>query len=767
MSAQKTAPVLPSIRTVRNHRWSAGIAAILFLVLLGGLARWQIAIPKALGADAPATQFSAARALKHIEIIAREPHPTGTPANAAVREYIVRELAAAGLTPEIHDSVALYRGSQRGTSVGLVTVRNIVARLKGTEPGKALVLAAHYDSVPTAPGASDDGAGVAAILETLRAIKSGPPLKNDIIILISDGEELGILGARAWVREHPWARDAGLFLNFEMRGTAGPALMFEVSEGNGALLQEFARAVPYPSSNSLAYAIYRLMPNDTDVTAFKTLPDVAYFNVAAIEGGRRYHSSLDDIAHVQTDTLQHMGSYALGVARHFGNRPLPPERTGDGIWFNAVRWWLVQYPAAWALPLAVVVCLLLLALLVQGVRWKVVALKEIAIGLIPLPLSLSLMAAVTFALPGLTNGAPWPDLLPPAYMALGAVLVLAAYGLFSRWAGTAALMAAALVWWAAAAVVSAVMLPGGSYLFLWPLLFGLAGFLFVQWVGEERAVSLRGLVVLSLCLVPVSLLVMSLTGTFYEALHYLPQAASALFMLVLGLAPAHMIALLRAFRAWLPAGLLLAAAALLAGSLLLPATAEHPAKNTLYYGWDADAGKGWWLAGGYEQDEWTKDFLTGVQWQDEAHDFFPLGGYYYKGAAEPVALGAPVVQLLANGEQGGERVLRLNVKSGRGAGLLGIYVDQGVAVKEASVAGRSFKGEDRPWSMLWIAPPAEGVELQVRVPAGSKFAFRVIDGSLGLPGGTAARPAHLIPGSYGADWRVPSDSTLVAKKFSF
>ena len=99
-------------------------------------------------------------------------------------------------------------------------VRNIVARWRGSGPAgkKALLLSAHYDSVARGPGAGDDASGVAAILESLRALKAGPAPERDVIILINDGEEVGLFGADVFADEHPWAKDVGVVLNFDARG---------------------------------------------------------------------------------------------------------------------------------------------------------------------------------------------------------------------------------------------------------------------------------------------------------------------------------------------------------------------------------------------------------------------------------------------------------------------------------------------------------------------------------------------------------------------
>ncbi len=162
-------------------KWVKGIGipiVILGAILIGML---QIQAPPAAGPDAPSEDFSAARAMEKLKVIAKEPHPVGTPAHDEVRDYLMAELKALGLSPEIQETVALDR---RGESR---TLENIMVRLPGTDHSKALMLAAHYDSVPAAPGAADDGAAIAAMLETLRALQVSGPLKNDLIVLMTDG----------------------------------------------------------------------------------------------------------------------------------------------------------------------------------------------------------------------------------------------------------------------------------------------------------------------------------------------------------------------------------------------------------------------------------------------------------------------------------------------------------------------------------------------------------------------------------------------------
>ncbi len=226
-------------------RLAARLAALAFLAVVVSLALDAQRPPRALPADAPPGVFSSARAMKHVEALAQEPHPLGSPAEVPVRAYVMAELKALGLRP-MTQLPADHR-EQEGSPARAPSrqdVVNIVARWRGTGPvgKKALLLSAHYDSVARGPGAGDDASGVAAILEALRALKAGPPPERDVIVLINDGEEVGLYGAEVFAREHPWARDVGAVINLDARGNSGTSFMFETSDGNGWLIEQMARA---------------------------------------------------------------------------------------------------------------------------------------------------------------------------------------------------------------------------------------------------------------------------------------------------------------------------------------------------------------------------------------------------------------------------------------------------------------------------------------------------------------------------------------------
>jgi len=195
--------------------------ALLMVILVFPIIGFQLnKAPKAVPENAPLTEFSAIRAMKHLEHIASEPHSVGTDAHARVRDYIINELKKMGIEPEIQTTEVFYPDSYLAE-----TVRNIIVKLSGTEPDKSVLVVGHYDSVMDSYGASDDGSAVVTMMETIRLLLLKQPYKNDIIFLFTDGEETDLVGAKAFIEEHPLAKNIGLVLNFESSGTSGPSLM--------------------------------------------------------------------------------------------------------------------------------------------------------------------------------------------------------------------------------------------------------------------------------------------------------------------------------------------------------------------------------------------------------------------------------------------------------------------------------------------------------------------------------------------------------------
>lgn len=337
--------------------------------------------------------FSTDRTLVHVKKMSHKPHAVGFPAHTEVRNHIISELEKLGLETFIQE------GYTAGDWGNLSKATNVLARIKGTRPGKALLLLSHYDSSPhSSLGASDAASGVATILEGVRAFleqKNAP--NNDIIILFSDAEELGLNGADLFVNKHPWAKEVGLVLNFEARGSGGPSYMLlETNRGNGTLIEEFTKAnTAYPVANSLVYSVYKMLPNDTDLTVFREDMDIDGFNFAFIDDHFDYHTVRDNYNRLDRNTLAHQGSYLMPLLEHFSRIDLNQLKSpNDLIYFNIPFFKMVSYPFEWIFPMLMIAALLLIVLVGYGFRKGELDIKGIGLGFLPLLLTLAINGVV-------------------------------------------------------------------------------------------------------------------------------------------------------------------------------------------------------------------------------------------------------------------------------------------------------------------------------------------------------------------------------------
>ena len=772
------------VPAIRPFNVDAYIGPVLcgFIVLLALLCLYLHRPPAPVSADAPATDFSSGRAMVQLREVAREARPVGTTEQTRVREYIVGQLQGLALTPQVQEATGV--GQARGTSLRAGSVKNILVRLPGANHDKGVLLVAHYDSVPAGPGASDNGSGVVTLLETARALKAGPPLRNDVIFLFSDAEEVGSLGAKAFVDEHPWAKEVGLVLNFEARGNGGPSAMFETSDGNGALIGEFAQSAPHPSATSLSYEIYKLLPNDTDLTVFKKagLPGL---NFAYIDGLVHYHSATDNLAAVDEGSVQHQGSYALALARHFGNLDLTKMRQGNAVYFDLFGAAMIRYPAAWVVPIAALVLLIFVAVLVIGRRARLLKASGVLIGFFAFLLNLIVVAAAaTLVWWGvLTTNVGYRSLLLGdtynsgtymlAFAALTVALTSALHIWYRRRVSVENLAVGALVWWLILLVATSVLVPGASYLFAWPLLFSLFA-LGADFLLRGRQVPARRAAVLTAGAIPSIVLMVPLIYMIFVALTLnMAGGVMILLVLLLGLLTPQL-GLLTTSRKWVLPGVTAAACVclLVAGSLTGGFNREHPKPNSMLYGLNADTSQAVWASADASPDAWTSQFLTANRKSGSLADYFPGSPRPFLQADAPaVALAAPQVVVLSDATDGGIRTLRLRLSSPRRATVMTINLGADAQVVGGEVGGRPLSMQpvaggraDAPWSLQYYALPPEGVELSLQVRSSKPVDVRAVDQSYGLPPlpDMSPRPEQFIASIFPF-----SDSTFVSKSYKF
>ena len=717
---------------------------------------------------APPQVFSAARAGRILRDLVGDgaPHPVGSAAAARVRERLLAELRSLGLEPEVQEAFAC------GAYWMCATVRNVLARLPGREPGQAVLLAAHYDSVPAGPGASDDGAGVAAALEVARALRHHPP-RRPVILLLDDGEEAGLVGARAFAAGHRFMREVGAVVNLEARGTSGASLLFQTSGDDLWLALLAGRALPHPATSSLFAEVYRRLPNDTDLSVFRPtgMPGLDF---AFIGDAGRYHTALDDLAHLDRASLQHQGENALAAVRALADSRLEPRPPGRGVFFDLLGLRVVAWPRSlspWLLLLAA--ALLAAGALEAGAeRPRPRAAFAGLLGFAAAPLAgaalalgawLVLRAAGVLSRPFVASPAPTAAMAWAAG-AFGAGLAASAAG---PPAGAAGLRAGSGVGWVAAAAALLGAAPGASHLLLVPALAaGLAAVARVL-VGEriaatsDLAAALAGGVVI----LPVAFLLSDALGHAAA-----PLVALFLALALWPLAPLAVHLPPRRRRLLWSAPLSAAAAAAVAAALAPQATADGPEQMLVFHHQDADEP-------GARVLLWAESGRLPASMRGAApfgpREARPLPWAAVRPSfAAPVArrdLAAPEVRILSRSEEGGRRRLRFALVSPRGAADASLLLPPEAEVVSATMDGVPLPPLD-PRLLRWfggwrplrcLTTPARGVELELVLAGSSPLEAWVADQTPGLPP-EAARVAAVRP-----PWGTPvqeGDSTLVTRR---
>ncbi len=348
------------------HKWLALVVTVLAAMLVGFVAAQP---PSPLPVDAPGDRFAAGRAMADVRIVARVPHPTGSVANEIARAHLTERLRGLGFT--VRQTAVPLPVTSRARVAARGAAADVAINIIGLRPGRdpaapAVLLMAHYDSVPGSPGAADDASGVASALEIARAIPQADQAR-DLIVLLTDGEEAGLVGARGFFGRNrdgtvtpgdPLAGRTGVVINMESRGGGGRAMMFETGPGNGNMVSVLRQVVGNPAANSLAVKIYELLPNDTDFTPARQrgLPG---YNFAFIGDARQYHSPVATPEALDQGALQHLGGQGLDLTRALLTAAALPVPADDAVFSDVLGAVVIAYPPAFGWVIAGISLLLL------------------------------------------------------------------------------------------------------------------------------------------------------------------------------------------------------------------------------------------------------------------------------------------------------------------------------------------------------------------------------------------------------------------------
>ncbi|MEL6925211.1 MAG: M28 family peptidase, partial [Bacteroidota bacterium] len=358
-------------------RWPHWLVVLSFLFALA-IYCTPTALPKVQHSNADSTSFSAARAFYHLDFIAKQPRPVGSEGHRATRAYLLSALRQMGLQPAIQETTSVLRFPG---SIGFsaATVKNVLVKIPGTASTGTIALDAHYDGAATGPAAGDVASGVVTLLETIRALSHDAPLKNDLVFVFADAEEIGDLGAHAFTTQHQWMKEVKLAINYESMGTRGPVHLYATNRQNAALVREFLRAQPSVSASSFTVGIFNLLPEQRLACDLQDYLDKGTAGMGFVFTGNSsaYHTALDNIDQLDPRTVQQQGEATLALVRHFGQLDLNQLDTKEAAVF--FDWWpnqKLQYSTAWSFPFAMGGLLLLLAILGFHARQKERAMKK-------------------------------------------------------------------------------------------------------------------------------------------------------------------------------------------------------------------------------------------------------------------------------------------------------------------------------------------------------------------------------------------------------
>ena len=760
----------PREPAVRAILWSAVILAGIFAISLASL---QPPAPRA--SDALSDPFSAIRAANALHRILGDdaPHPVGSLAGDTVRGKIVAELTSMGYQPQIQTAFACGDFGQ------CATVNNVLTRLDGSEPGAAVLLAAHYDSVPAGPGDSDDGTGVAAVIEIARALKALPTPRHTVIFLLDEGEEAGLLGARAFVDSHPWAKEVRAAVNLDARGTSGPSALFETGSANDWAAQLYARHAPRPVASSIFYTLYKHLPNDTDFTVFKAAGyqglNFAYFGDVA-----RYHTPLDNSSNVSLASLEHHGKNALPAIIALANADLSNIPQQEAVFFDLFGRWVVRWPAHRSPVFALCITVLLIMQFVWMIRRTFLAPARFLWGMIAWLTTMaatSVMALITAWLTHLTGATPvnwvaYPLALEMTFWALAILVATTSSIFFEGRAGFWGLWSGVWTWWALLAVVTSLLAPGVSYLFLVPL--GVTTIVVLPFaLARNRPVAtLMWLSIVSVAagavvgFGPVNLLYAGLGN------RGLVLIALTVGVLLTPLAPlfGHLRNASCLYRlAFIGIPLALTAIAAFAATVAPAYSAKTPERVNIEYWQDADSGKAQWIvqpdsgrlpAAMRPTGNFQRADRGALPWDTRTA---------YITSAPALDMPAPTFTLLDSAQVNGRRTYHALLRSERAAPFAAVLFPPDSDVDSFEIEGAGLETESyrvRQFFNGWAAYscsaiPGSGVEISFSAPVGRNIEVSAVDETYGLPSQgsflLSARPATATPSQDG-------DVTIVTRR---
>ncbi len=720
--------------------------------------------------------------IKHVDALTQGPRAVGDYFHDDAQRYIIRQLNGMGLQV-VKQKTTGYSPKNRTAA----PVRNIIATYPGTDPGgPALLLLSHYDAAKfSGQGAADDASGVAVVLEAVNALLKRPDKpRNDMILLFTDAEELGLLGARAFIAEQLQHFDIGLVINLEARGSSGPSMMWpETVGGNRHMIEAFAAAeVPLPVTTSLHYEIYQQLPNDTDLTPFNQIGQINGFNLAFIDDHFNYHTRLDTLNNLSINTLAHQMFQINSMLQYFVAADLTQLHSDESlVYFTLPQLGLISH-AIWVNWLLLGLCLLLLlSTTVAAFKHQQLTFTKLLSGSIPL-LAASILAYSSCQLllwlidwwqpaqQDILQGFPYQGHhIMLALLSSSAIISMGVYG-WHKGKHALSLSIPPLLLWLLILTPLVLMMPG-SGLLLWPVLLS-ALLLLAQFKAPKLAEQLAPVLAL-LSFVFLGVILVNLPIALGMAA--LPLTAVLITWLLALFSPG----IAAVEKKWPVLALCLLPLLYLIWVLAKHQafTAQQPHPTSLSYLYDVDQQQGYFFNYDVVNTGWNDALFVTAASADERQSF---RSRYRKPLKQLTQVDSPVplrpieVQVTQPLNQGSRGHLKLDIElqTHNHTEVLEIYTKQDLTVHKMSIEGRVVI-EEQALSLSagarllqYYFNDKKNIELQIEIDQGQTLDWQIQSHALDLLAhpklDIPARPEHQIPKPF-----IKSDNTIVVQSVTF